>query len=147
MGIHIDGVTIRCRDLEASRHFYEELLGFEPGQDLGTMKELCAPTGPWPGNADDPPRPSRITLMLDQLDEADTKAGPGGMYGVVLGITVDDVDAVVDRLRPAASGVRIEPQDEAWGVRNAAVYDPDGHEIWITGPLKGGASSTVATRD
>jgi catechol 2,3-dioxygenase-like lactoylglutathione lyase family enzyme len=136
MGIHIDGVSIRCRDLKASRHFYEELLGFEAGQDLGTMQELFAPTGPWPGQADPPP-PSRINLMLDQLGEAETANPPGGVYGMVLGITVDDVDAVVEKLRPAAKGVRIEPQDEGWGVRNAAVYDPDGHEIWITGPLKG----------
>lgn len=140
MTVHIDGVTIRCRDLKASRHFYEELLGFEAGQDLGTMQELFAPTGPWPGQAD-PPAASRINLLLDQLDESDTARGPGGIYGVVLGITVDDVDALVDKLRPACSGVRIEPRDEDWGVRNAAVYDPDGHEIWITGPLKGGGAS------
>lgn len=59
------------------------------------------------------------------------------MDGVVLGLSVDDVDAGVDRLRPVASGTRSEPLDEPWGVRNVAVYDLDGHEIWVTGPMKG----------
>jgi catechol 2,3-dioxygenase-like lactoylglutathione lyase family enzyme len=141
MGIHIDGITIRCRDLKTSRHFYEELLGFEAGQDLGTMQELFAPTGPWSGaDAEHAPPPSRIYVMLDQLGDDDTANPPGGIYGVVLGLTVDDVDATVEKLRPAAKGVRLEPEDQGWGVRTAAVYDPDGHEIWITGPLKGDAS-------
>lgn len=135
MGIHIDGVTIRCRDLQASAHFYEELLGFRRGQELGTMLELFGPTGAWPGHAD-PPHPSRITVLLDQIDE--TAEGVPGVYGIAIGLSVDDVDAVVDRLRGAGRGVRIEPRDEPWGVRNAALYDPDGHEVWISGPLKNG---------
>lgn len=85
MSIHIDGVTIRCRDLKASAHFYAELLGFERGQDLGTMLELFAPTGAWPAQADPPP-PSRITVMLDQFDES-TPGMPGGTYGVVISLS------------------------------------------------------------
>lgn len=135
MGIHINGVTIRCRDLKASAHFYEDLLGFRRGQELGTMLELFAPTGGWPAQSDPPPA-SQITIMLDQIDPAEGDS-PGGCYGVVLGITVDDVDAVVDRLREAGKGVRIEPTDMDYGVRDAAVYDPDGHEVWISGLLKG----------
>ncbi|HEY6740201.1 MAG TPA: VOC family protein [Actinopolymorphaceae bacterium] len=51
-------------------------------------------------------------------------------------VSTDDVDALVDRLRPAGKGVRIEPVDEDYGVRIASVHDPDGHEVWISGPLK-----------
>lgn len=134
MDVHVDGVTVRCRDLRASARFYEELLGLERGQDLGTMLELVAPTGGWPGESDPPPS-SRITVMLDQIDEAPSTT-PGRAYGVVIGISVDDVDAVVDRVRTAGKGVRIEPTDEDYGVRDAAVWDPDGHEVWISGPLK-----------
>lgn len=99
------------------------------------MLELFAPTGAWPGQADPPPS-SRTTIMLDQIDDSGP-ATPGGVYGVVIGLTADDVDALVDKLRSAGKGVRVEPEDEDYGVRNAAVLDPDGHEIWITGPLKG----------
>lgn len=134
MGIHINGVTVRCRDLAASAHFYADLLGFERGQDLGTMLELVGPTGGWPAMTD-PPAPSEITVMLDQVDGS--APGAPGVYGVAIGISVDDVDAVVDRLRPAGQGVRIEPADADYGVREAAVLDPDGHEVWISGPLKG----------
>lgn len=135
MNACINGVTIRCRDLKASAHFYEDLLGFRRGQQLGTMLELFGDTGPWPALVDPPP-PSRITVMLDQVDEVAARA-VDDVYGVVIGLTVDDVDASVDRLRSAGRGVRFEARDETYGVRNAAVYDPDGHEVWLSGPLKG----------
>lgn len=137
MSMHIDGVTIHCRDLKASARFYEETLGFRRGQDLGTMLELFAPTGGWPAQSDPPP-PSQITVMLDQIDES-TPGTPGGTYGVVMSLSVDDVDAVVEKLRTVGRGVRLEPTDQPYGVRDAAVLDPDGHEVWISGPLKAGA--------
>ncbi|ACQ80710.1 Glyoxalase/bleomycin resistance protein/dioxygenase [Beutenbergia cavernae DSM 12333] len=137
MGIAISSVTVRCRDLSASAHFYADLLGFERGQDLGTMLELFAPTDAWPGQVDPPPA-GRMTVMLDQIDGG-SQDRVDGARGVVLGLTVDDVDAVVERLRPAASGVRLEPTDQDYGVRDAAVLDPDGHEVFLSGPLAGAA--------
>lgn len=121
--VAVDGLTIRSRDLEASIRFYEAGLGFKRDWAGEGMQGLTASYGT-----------GSINVLLDRVDES--ASGTPGTYGVVLGITVDDVDAVVDRIRDAGRGVRMEPRNESYGVRNASVFDPDGHEVWITGPLK-----------
>lgn len=122
--VTVDGVAIRCRDLDAATHFYESLLGFEREWAGNGMVGLTASYGT-----------GTINVLLDRVDES--APGTPGVYGITLGITVDDVDALVERVRPAARAVRMEPRDESYGVRNASVFDPDGNELWITGPLKG----------
>lgn len=124
--VAVDGLAIRCRDLEASTRFYEDALGFNRDWSGKGMVGLTATY-----------RTGTINILLDSVDES--APGTPGVYGVALGITVDDVDAVVDRIRDAGRGVRMEPRDESYGVRNASVFDPDGHEVWISGPLKGSA--------
>jgi catechol 2,3-dioxygenase-like lactoylglutathione lyase family enzyme len=63
---------------------------------------------------------------------------PSGMpISAEIVIKVDDVDAMVDRLR--AAGVEVtEPEDQEWGSRHAWFRDPDGRPISIYTPLDSG---------
>jgi lactoylglutathione lyase len=45
---------------------------------------------------------------------------------------VDDVDAMVERLRAAAVPVVLEPVDQPWGERVAYVSDPDENLVMLT---------------
>lgn len=121
----IDGVAVRCKDLEASVRFYEELLGFSRVWDGKRMVGLSAPSK----------QGRSVDVLLDEVPES--TPGATGVYGVVIGVTTNDVDALVERLRSAGRGVRREPGGEPGGGRTASVYDPDGHEVWISSPPHG----------
>jgi catechol 2,3-dioxygenase-like lactoylglutathione lyase family enzyme len=49
-------------------------------------------------------------------------------------VRVDDVDAMVDRLRAAGIDVT-DPQDQDWGARHAWLHDADGRPISIYSPI------------
>jgi catechol 2,3-dioxygenase-like lactoylglutathione lyase family enzyme len=122
-GVAIDGICVRCTDLEKTAWFYREVLGFEPDWADGRMIGLRAAYGD-----------GTIGVLLDG-DGSPADQVPGSQ-GVVIGLTVDDVDALVAEVRAVGCGVRLEPSDMG-GTRSAAVYDPNGHELWLTGPSKG----------
>jgi catechol 2,3-dioxygenase-like lactoylglutathione lyase family enzyme len=49
-------------------------------------------------------------------------------------VRVDDVDAIVDRLR--AAGIEVtDPHDQEWGARHAWLHDADGRPISIYTPI------------
>lgn len=121
-GTSVDGICVRCTDLERTAWFYRDVLGFEQEWGDGTMIGLRASYGD-----------SSISVLLD-ADGATADQVPGSR-GVVIGLTVDDVDALVAEVKAVGCGVRLEPSDMGEH-RNAAVYDPNGHELWLTGPAK-----------
>lgn len=115
----IDGIAIRCRNLTKSLAFYEDLLGFERQWESDGMVGLKAPLATGDFN-----------VMLDQVTR-DTEAVPGEV-GVVIGISVPDVKAVAKHLADAGHGMRIQPTDGPTGQPSAEVFDPDGHEVWLS---------------
>lgn len=64
-------------------------------------------------------------------------AAPDAGPGVLLTLSVEDVDAAVEQL--AARGVELlnGPVDRPWGVRTACFADPDGHAWEVAGPPRG----------
>ena len=117
--IAYQGMVIFCRDVERSAQFYEGLLGFRRERADGDVA-LSAPVA---GTKD-----ATIGILLHP-------GGAGATAGHDIGtFQVDDVDAVVGRLRSAGVPVRTEPVDEPWGVRHATVLDPDGHGVDLVGP-------------
>jgi catechol 2,3-dioxygenase-like lactoylglutathione lyase family enzyme len=99
--------NIRCDDFASSRDFYEGLLGFEVGMDMGWVLTFVSPGNPT----------AQVQLISD---DASASLRPD------ISIEVEDVDAI------HAEAVRrrveiVHPlSDERWGVRRFFVRDPNG---------------------
>ncbi len=107
---------VPVRDLEAARHCYVDLLGLEVLVDEGGYLRIGGGGGFHIGVEAEPD---------GQRKQAD------------LVVRVDDVDAMVARLRSA--GVEVtDPEDQPWGARHAWFHDPDGRPISIYTPLEPG---------
>jgi lactoylglutathione lyase len=76
--------------------------------------------------------PAFVLVGLDQfalgLTEV-TEQSPAGR--VAMWLYCEDVDAEFRALREAGVEVAREPEDMDWGERMAAVFDPDGNEIYL----------------
>jgi catechol 2,3-dioxygenase-like lactoylglutathione lyase family enzyme len=72
-----------------------------------------------------------------ELVEPAAVAAAGAGPGVLLTLSVEDVDAAVEQL--GARGVEFlnGPLDRPWGVRTACFADPDGHAWELAGPPRG----------
>ncbi len=58
-----------------------------------------------------------------------------GATTVLIGLTVEDVDAVCERARAAGAQITEEPADQDYGERRFAARDPEGHEWFVSMPL------------
>jgi catechol 2,3-dioxygenase-like lactoylglutathione lyase family enzyme len=103
---------IHASDIDASRAFYGDFLGFEVVMDLGWIVTFAAPANPH----------VQVTL-LRKPDLAERQPD--------ISIEVDDVDAVY--AQAVARGLQIVHPltDEPWGVRRFFVLDPNGRVINI----------------
>lgn len=105
--------------LERSVHFYRDLLG-------GTETYRYPESGP----------PVFIALKLGTSEIGIGAIGnepalhgqtqrPATGHRIELCFYVDDVDALVSRLRAEGVPIVLEPQDQPWGERISYVRDPD----------------------
>ena len=117
---NISAITLFVDDLAASMRFYHEVfelpVHFEDDVSAvfsfgGTLVNLLQ-SGEAPG-------------LITPAAVADADAGARAM----LTVTVDDVDAICDRLRERGVALLNGPIDRPWGVRTAAFADPAGH-VW-----------------
>lgn len=119
--LRFDGLLVFCRDVNRSAAFYMDLLGLQRDPaDAGDMT-LYLPT-----KSD-----ARGAWLLLHPAVGEVVAHPIGTFAV------DDVDAVVGRVRAAGHRVTEEPADQPWGVRQAGICDPDGYGLTLTAPLRG----------
>ena len=114
----ISAITLFVDDLDAAKRFYGEVFEvpmvyeddasavFKFGETLVNLLQRA--------NAPQLVTPAPI---------ASADAGAQSM----LTITVDDVDAVCERLRQRGVEILNGPVDRPWGVRTAAFRDPGGH--------------------
>lgn len=118
-------VGLRVQKVDAAAAFYEGLgfdrVGSVPDPDGRPVMTIL--------------RRGDVQLLVDALiglpfpdteREQRTKAGPRGL-GVVIGIEVDDVDAVVEYCRSAGCELTTGPADAPWGERYAECTDPFGY--------------------
>ena len=97
-------------DVDASRNFYEKILGVVPVMDHGWIMTLA-----------DPDRPAAQLNLMTHDETAPVVPN--------VSVQVDDVDAAyASALREHAEVVH-PLTDEPWGVRRFFVRDPDGHVI------------------
>ena len=105
-------VVIRVRDLMVSRRFYQALGFLDDSGDLASGTMACAAL-----------RYRECGLLL-------TESGPAsrGLRPLVLGLNVDDVEAIVGALRDGGFDVSVSANQGVPGAR-ASVPDPDGNTI------------------
>lgn len=115
-----------ANDLERSRVFYRDVLGFTEGQRWerdGVLAGLELVAG-------------KVTLMIGQDDwkkGRDRKKGEG--FRIYL-TTDQDVDALAARVKGHGVELEQEPGDRPWGMRDFSLVDPDGFKLTIGATLK-----------
>jgi len=115
--------TLTVGDLEASRRFYVDGLGFtvedrweEEGKLLGLMLLAGA-----------------CRLGLSQDDWAKGRDRQKGIGFRIWADTAQDLEAIAARLRDR--GIAHDgPKDEPWGTRSLTVADPDGFKLTLSTP-------------
>ena len=129
----ISAITLFVDDLAAARRFYAEVFEvpmvfeddasavFKFGETLVNLLQR-----------------SNAPQLVTPAPVAHPDAGAQAM----LTITVDDVDAVCERLRQRSVELLNGPVDRPWGVRTAAFRDPGGHFWEIAAPLDATDGST-----
>jgi catechol 2,3-dioxygenase-like lactoylglutathione lyase family enzyme len=112
-------------DLERSVRFYTEVLGFIVGQRYtgsdGALQGVMLKAGV-----------SELGLSQD-----DWKKGRDRQRGVAVSVwctTVQDIDALAQRIKAGGHALTQEPKDESSGGRSLALDDPDGFHLSIHNP-------------
>jgi catechol 2,3-dioxygenase-like lactoylglutathione lyase family enzyme len=115
----IENVTpiLRVEDLEASRRYYIEMLGFLLDWDADGMISVSRD-----GNS----------IMLCE--------GEQGVPGVWLWIGVDDADAFFAEFSAKGAHIRSSPQNFSWAYE-FAIEDPDGHVLRVGSEPKSGLAA------
>lgn len=110
--IHVIAVT----DLEASSHYYRDVLGFTV-HDIGDPGWRMFEQG-------------ACRIMAGHCPN-EVPAGDIGDHSYIAYLVVDDVDAYCEQV-VAQGGKLIKPlQSEAWGMREFGVATPDGHRYMV----------------
>ena len=107
-------VWYHVRDLEQSRRFYRETLGFEE-----TAVDFD----------------ERWSHLRNGAMEIGLAEGTPAEEGPVAHVDVDDVKAVADRLREAGVNVGVVVEIPQGVMRLLDVYDPDGNRIQLAQEL------------
>ncbi|MFC4454818.1 VOC family protein [Deinococcus sonorensis] len=114
MQTRLDFASVQVRDLQASRAFYTQVIGFEAhGQDR-------------PGAVVFQDQDGAIFAIREPL--ATTDLGGAFGVGVSLWFAVQDVDATHARIVASGGTVLSPPQPGPFG-RMFAVRDPDGYQL------------------
>ncbi|MCZ2815218.1 VOC family protein [Modestobacter sp. VKM Ac-2984] len=114
---------ILTADPESLRDFYVGALGAQ-------VVERTPPE-------DDGDPPFFLSLRIgDSVLGLVREAEPPASNRTLLGISVDDVDALLDSVRSHGGSVTGGPTDMAWGMRVAHVSDPDGNPINLQCPIR-----------
>jgi len=110
--VKLDHLTIRVRDLEASRGWYVGHLGMKLEFEVPDRRTVAL--------QDD----AGLTLFLDET------AGEVAAEGVVLTFQVADVEDTHRRLAGAGVPFVCPPEKRFWGY-GAELRDPDGHLVLL----------------
>jgi catechol 2,3-dioxygenase-like lactoylglutathione lyase family enzyme len=126
MSLEFNHAGIVVSDIDASTHFYRDLLGFE----VVTSYKM---PGDWPITYLRSGRAQIELLGRQQVAPRsgphDFAAGPGITH---LGFKTDDLDGIAARLRAAGVEFKTAPKPAGSGIgRLMFVYDPDYNEVEI----------------
>ena len=109
---------ITSKDLDASRHFYVDVLGLQVAMDMGFVVTLVSPTNPT----------AQVSLVRDDESSAILPQ---------ISVEVADVDDVHARAVSRGFKVVYPLTNEPWGVRRFFVTDPNGTVINVMCHMSG----------
>jgi len=119
---------LMVRDIDQSIHFYSELIGLSVNQRGKRSATVNAGAGELKFEQDFDPE----TLHAFGLDPPGADRGAG----LIIGIQVDTLDPVYDRLKEADADLLIEPREVDWGRELFLVQDPDGYVLEVSRPIE-----------
>ena len=113
-------ITLGVQNLQKSKTFYKNALGWEPAKGSDDNIVFFNHGGIIPS-----------LYPLDKLaEDAEISAKRSGFSGVTLAINQDSKEAVIEIYNKAVQNgaqVLVEPRDTFWGGFDAYFADPDGH--------------------
>ena len=122
------GLSMTCKNIEASIRWYQEVLGFAVDQKWEVDGKLAGAII----------RAGDIQIVLNQDDGKlgwDRIKGQG-LYLQLNVATGADVDAAAARIKAAGGTLLDEPADQPWGARMFPFKDPDGFKLGVSTPLQ-----------
>jgi len=119
---------LMVRDIDQSIQFYSELIGLSVNQRGKRSATVNAGAGELKFEQDFDPE----TLDAFGLDPPGADRGAG----LIIGIQVDTLDPVYDRLKEADADLLIEPREVDWGRELFLVQDPDGYVLEVSRPIE-----------
>jgi len=115
---NVQFITVAVKDLEVSRRFYSDGLGWRPVLDIKDVVFYQVGHG-------------LLLSLFPLLDFAADVGAPISIdSGFSLGQVVEtkpEVDDAIERAREAGAKILKEPQDAAFGGYHSYFADPDGH--------------------
>lgn len=112
--------VLAVQDLERSRRFYIDVLGF-------TEDDINAPG--WAFLSKD-----AFHVMLGECPD-EVPAAATGNHSWYIHAIVDDVDAYYHEVRARGAAILTAPTDRAYGLREFTLRTPDGHRIMVGQPI------------
>jgi len=113
--------ALTVNQIGRSLQWYRDVLGFveeDRWEDAGQLRGVLIKAG-------------SVTLMLSQDDFAKGRDRQKGVGFRLRADTVQDLDAIADRIRSRGGTLTQEPADMPWGERILSVTDPDGFQITV----------------
>ncbi len=124
LSVHaIDHVAVIARDLEASRHFYQAILG---------MKPVSRPDFPFPGLWFQAGNTQIHVILQSEESGASGPSNPGGTLtarGHHMAFALEDCAKAVKQLHSAGIPIAAGPQSRPDGFQQVYIRDPDGYLV------------------
>ena len=125
MTIVFQSSVIFVKDVDASRHFYEDLLGQEVAFDFGENVSFVG------GFAIHDAEHISQLVFGRSAEDVDRL----GRENFELYFETPEIEAVLARLSEAGTAFVHPIREQPWGQRVARLYDPDGHVVEIGEPI------------
>jgi catechol 2,3-dioxygenase-like lactoylglutathione lyase family enzyme len=125
MTIQFQSSVLFVRDIQASRRFYEELLGQEVEMDFGANVGYKGGFAIWQVD-------SAFEMVFERPADAEARLGRDNFE---LYFESPDLEVVWARLSSQEVEVVHPLREQPWGQRAIRIFDPDGHIVEIGEPM------------
>ena len=123
----LNQALLTVSDLDASRSFYEEVIGLEPLKIQNGAIEYASGDSTLVLESDFPDKVRRDF----GLREPDDSRGKGVIIRIAVE-SVEDVESVFMRAKNSNSMVRMEPTNVSWGRKMLLLADPDDYTVEVS---------------